>query len=109
VASSGSRERIRRSLEVTGLAPYFDDRIVSADDVAQGKPAPDLFLLAARRHGVAPASCAVIEDSPAGVTAARAAGMTCLAYAGLTPAASLSDADAVFASMEELPALLGYS
>jgi HAD superfamily hydrolase (TIGR01509 family) len=107
VASSGSRERVRRSLALTGLASYFADRIVSADDVAYGKPAPDLFLLAARQQQLAPADCVVIEDSPAGVSAARAAGMTCFGYAGLTPAGLLADADVVFASMDELPALLG--
>ena len=107
VASSGGRERIRRSLALTGLAAYFADRIVSSDDVEHGKPAPDLFLLAARQQQVAPAQCVVIEDSAAGVSAARAAGMTCLAYAAVTPAALLAGADAVFTSMEQLPALLG--
>lgn len=107
VASSGSRERIRRSLALTGLTSYFADRIASADDVEHGKPAPDLFLMAARQQRLAPTDCVVIEDSPAGVSAARAAGMTCLAYAALTPAALLAGADAVFSSMDELPALLG--
>lgn len=107
VASSGSRARIRRSLELTGLAGAFGDRVVSAEDVAQGKPAPDLFLLAARRAGVSPGACVVIEDSPAGVAAARAAGMACLAYAGFTPPDRLAEADAVFQSMAELPGLLG--
>lgn len=77
VASSSDLHRIRLSLAVTGLAEHFEpDRIFSAEMVARGKPAPDLFQLAADRLGAAPADCLVIEDSPAGVTAARAAGMS---------------------------------
>lgn len=82
VASSSTRERIEVSLEVTGLAPLFGDNIFSADQVANGKPAPDLFLLAARSLGAAPADCIVIEDSPLGIAAARAAGMGAIGFAG---------------------------
>jgi HAD superfamily hydrolase (TIGR01509 family) len=107
VASSGAHERIRRALTVTGLLERFDGRIFSATEVERGKPAPDLFLLAARRMGAAPGRCAVVEDSPAGVQAARAAGMAVFGYAGRTPAALLQEAGArVFTSMRELPALL---
>jgi HAD superfamily hydrolase (TIGR01509 family) len=86
VASNGRHASIRASLEVTGLAPRFDGRVFSAEDVARGKPAPDLFLHAAATMGAPPERCVVVEDSPFGVTAAVSAGMRCLAFAGgLTP------------------------
>jgi len=109
VASSGPHEKIRRSLGLTGLLSRFDGRIFSADDVVEGKPAPDLFLHAAARMGVAPSRCAVVEDSRFGVQAARAAGMRSYGYAGgLTPAEWLAGEDTeVFSDMAELPALLG--
>lgn len=91
VASNGRHTTIRRSLELTGLAERFDGRVFSAEDVAQGKPAPDLFLHAAATLGAAPERCVVVEDSPFGVTAAVSAGMRCLAFAGgLTPASRLN-------------------
>jgi len=82
VASSSQPERIRLSLEVAGLLPYFEGRIFSATMVARGKPAPDLFLLAARRMGFAPGACLVVEDSPAGIRAARAGGMAVVGFLG---------------------------
>lgn len=82
VASSGTHEKIRHTLGLTGLYDRFAGRIFSASEVAHGKPAPDLFLHAASRMGVAPAGCAVVEDSPYGVQAARAAGMRAFGYAG---------------------------
>jgi HAD superfamily hydrolase (TIGR01509 family) len=95
VASSGSHPRIRHSLTVTGLWERFAGRVFSADDVREGKPAPDLFLHAAAECGVPPAECLVIEDSPAGVRAALAAGIPVIGYSGgPTPAAWLADADA---------------
>jgi HAD superfamily hydrolase (TIGR01509 family) len=106
VASSGSRQRIEVSLTLTGLIDYFDGRLFSADEVVHGKPAPDLFLLAARSLGVAPNTCAVIEDSPLGIEAAAAAGMTSFGYAGRTPPARLAGASVVFTDMADLPALL---
>lgn len=108
VASSGDHERIRRGLRAAGLLDRFPDaQIFSADDVAHGKPAPDLFLHAAAQMGFDPASTAVVEDSPAGVEAGRAAGMTVLGYAGHTDAAILREAGAIpFGSMAELPGLL---
>ncbi|MGF1596010.1 MAG: HAD family hydrolase [Acidimicrobiales bacterium] len=79
VASSSDLDRIELSLTLCGLDHHFGpDRIFSAQMVANGKPAPDLFLLAAERMGAEPADCLVIEDSPAGVTAATAAGMVVL-------------------------------
>jgi len=108
VASSGSHAKIRRTLGHTGLLPRFDGRIYSSSEVPNGKPAPDLFLHAARRMGTDPARCVVIEDSRYGVQAALAAGMHAYGYGGgLTPAAALRDAGAtVFSGMTELPDLL---
>jgi HAD superfamily hydrolase (TIGR01509 family) len=108
VASSGTHERMRFTLGLTGLYDRFAGRIFSADDVARGKPAPDLFLHAAARMEVAPAECVVIEDSRYGVEAARAAGMRALGYAGgLTPRAWLEGPGTiVFDDMRELPRLL---
>lgn len=82
VASSSVSERIEISLKLTGLYNRLAPNIYSATMVSNGKPAPDLFLLAAQRMGVAPANCVVIEDSPAGVMAAQAAGMAVIAFAG---------------------------
>jgi HAD superfamily hydrolase (TIGR01509 family) len=109
VASSGTHEKIRHSLGLVGLLDRFDGRIFSATDVAQGKPAPDLFLHAAAVMKVTPASCAVVEDSPSGVQAGRAAGMRVYAYAGgVTPADRLrGPGTVVFTMMSDLPALLG--
>jgi HAD superfamily hydrolase (TIGR01509 family) len=110
VASSGSHEKIRTSLGTTGLLARFEGRIHSAADVEHGKPAPDLFLHAARSHGADPARCAVVEDAVAGVQAGRAAGMDVLAYAGLTaPELLAAEGARVFTSMDELPALLNGS
>jgi HAD superfamily hydrolase (TIGR01509 family) len=81
VASSSPPERIRVSLETTGLARFFNF-FFSAADVPNGKPAPDLFLHAAARMGVQAADCIVVEDSAAGVTAATAAGMTAIGFVG---------------------------
>lgn len=82
VASSSQLERIRLSLGVTGLLERLEPNIFSASMVKRGKPAPDLFLYAAEKMGVAPKDCIVIEDSPAGIMAARAAGMTVFAFTG---------------------------
>jgi HAD superfamily hydrolase (TIGR01509 family) len=81
VASSSLPDRIAFSLRLTGLDDLFE-HIFSASEVARGKPAPDLFLHAASRMGVAPADCLVIEDSTAGVQAARAASMNVIGFAG---------------------------
>ncbi|MEV7681744.1 HAD family hydrolase [Streptomyces sp. NPDC056909] len=108
VASSGSHERIRVGHRKTGLDRWFEDRVIfSAQDVGRGKPAPDLFLHAAERMGVAPARCAVVEDSPLGVAAARSAGMDVYAFTAMTPAEKLVGATAYFSTMAELPGLLG--
>ncbi|MGW6394200.1 HAD family hydrolase [Streptomyces sp. NPDC055103] len=108
VASSGSHEKMRHTLGRTGLYDFFAGRIYSASEVPRGKPAPDLFLYAARRMGVDPAACAVVEDSGPGVAAARAAGMRAFGYTGgPTPAERLEGAGTVvFHDMRELPDLL---
>jgi len=115
VASSSVPERLLLSLDVTGLRPLFGGNVFSASDVAQGKPAPDLFLAAARTCGVAPQNCLVIEDSPAGIAAARAAGMrvfgftggTHVAAAGLGARIAAAGPGALFADMRDLPGMVG--
>ncbi|MEW1824547.1 HAD family phosphatase [Streptomyces sp. NPDC088196] len=107
VASSSPRDRLELALRVTGLARHFGHRVYSADDVVRGKPAPDLFLHAAGRMGVDPARALVVEDSVPGVDAAVAAGMTCVAFAALTPAERLSRATHVVHDMAGLAAHLG--
>ena len=82
VASSSTHARLALTLGLTGLDRYFAGAVFSAEDVARGKPAPDLFLHAARRMGADPASCVVIEDSPAGIEAAGAAGMAAIGFCG---------------------------
>lgn len=102
VASSGAHPRIELALKKTGLYDRFDGHIFSADDVARGKPNPDLFLHAAKEMGAAPEHCVVVEDSPLGVAAARAAGMAVIGYAGMTPAERLKDADVIITAMSQL-------
>ena len=108
VASSGSHDKMRRTLGRTGLWERFEGRIFSSSEVAHGKPAPDLFLHAAASMGAAPERCVVVEDSRAGAAAARAAGMRCIGFAGgLTPAAWLEAEGAeVITDMVDLPALV---
>jgi len=108
VASSGTHEKIRFTLRLTGLYERFAGRIFSVSEVARGKPAPDLFLHAARRMGVEPAGCVVVEDSPYGIEAARAAGMRAFGYAGgLAPRRALEGRDTVvFDDMRALPRLI---
>lgn len=108
VASSGTHDKMRLTLGLAGLWDRFDGRIFSATEVAHGKPAPDLFLHAAARMGVDPGCCVVVEDSPSGVAAARAAGMRCLAFAGGVNTADRLEGPAtvVFDHMRDLPVLL---
>ncbi|KUJ35276.1 HAD family hydrolase [Streptomyces sp. NPDC093228] len=108
VASSGSHERIRVGHRTTGLDRWFvDGRIFSSQDVGRGKPAPDLFLHAAERMGVAPGDCLVVEDSPLGVRAAVAAGMDVYGFTAMTPADRLVGATQLFSTMGELADVLG--
>ncbi|ARH91957.1 HAD family hydrolase [Streptomyces sp. MOE7] len=109
VVSSGSHERIRVGHRATGLDRWFPaGRVFSAQDVGRGKPAPDLFLHAAREMGVAPERCVVVEDSPLGVQAAVAAGMDVYGFTAMTSAEKLTEAGAtaLFAEMAELLELL---
>ncbi|MFG2864118.1 HAD family hydrolase [Streptomyces sioyaensis] len=109
VGSSGSHERISVGHRKTGLDRWFPaGRVFSAQDVGRGKPAPDLFLHAAREMGVAPERCAVVEDSPLGVQAAVAAGMDVYGFTAMTSAEKLTEAGStvLFGQMAELPELL---
>jgi HAD superfamily hydrolase (TIGR01509 family) len=77
VATGGQRLVVEKTLQAVGLSDLFDE-VVAAEDVAVGKPAPDIFLEAANRLGVKPEKCLALEDAPAGIMAARRAGMTVL-------------------------------
>jgi HAD superfamily hydrolase (TIGR01509 family) len=110
VASSSQMERIRLSLGITGLIDRLEPHLFSATMVANGKPAPDLFLHAASVMNTEPAACIVIEDSPAGIEAAKSAGMRVFAFTGASHARTerhlgairALEPDAVFDDMREL-------
>ena len=112
-ASGADRHKVELQLAKVGLAPYFEGRIFSGHEMPRSKPAPDVYLAAAAALAVAPARCAVVEDTVTGVRAGVAAGAAVLAYApaGVAPEHSqaLLDAGArrLFGSMADLPALLG--
>lgn len=113
VASSGSHQRMRVSLGSTGLYERLAPNIFSASQVTNGKPAPDLFLFAAKEMGVPAQRCVVIEDSLAGIAGARAAGMTVFGFYGGSHcrdgyAETLREAgaDLLFADMHQLPELV---
>jgi HAD superfamily hydrolase (TIGR01509 family) len=108
VASGADIGKMQVTLGRTGLLPLFEGRMFSATDVPLSKPAPDVYLLAARSMDVHPARCAVIEDTPTGVRAGVAAGMTVFGYAERTDGRALlqAGAHATFADMRELPAML---
>lgn len=112
VASNGNHAKVHFTLGHTGLLPRFlghgTCRIFTADDVRHPKPAPDLFLLAARTLGAAPGCTTVVEDSPTGVAAAKAAGMRAIGFAAMTPAGRLlaAGADAIAPDMATVAALL---
>ncbi len=104
VASSSNRPLIDAVLAVAGLERYFA-ATVSSEEVARGKPAPDVYLEAARRLGVAPTSCTAVEDSHGGIRSAKAAGMHVIAIPNPTfppDEASLDLADVVLRSLAEL-------
>jgi HAD superfamily hydrolase (TIGR01509 family) len=109
VASQGKLEKTRLSLQLSKLDPLFpDEALFSAYSVPRGKPHPDLFLHAAQTMAAEPLRCAVVEDTPSGITAAVAAGMRVLGYAADSDAAALREAGAeIFGAMEELTGLLG--
>jgi len=115
VASSGPIVKMETTLGVTGLLPYFRPHLFSAAMVRRGKPEPDLFLHAANAMGREPRDCLVIEDSTAGITAARRAGMRVLGFAGASHAREVAGyqgmlmdagAECVFDDMMRLPDLI---
>ncbi len=106
VASSGMRRYVEAVLRIIGLLERFNV-IITGDQVAHGKPAPDIFLAAARALDVEPRHCLVLEDAPAGVQAAKAAGMLCIAVPDHSVAQlDLSQADRVVASLHDVRTLL---
>ena len=95
VASSADRIKIEANLRRIGLPPESWDAIVTGEDVTRTKPNPDIFLAAARLLNLTPDECAVVEDAPNGIQAAKAAGMRCIAVAQTFPAAKLTAADLI--------------
>lgn len=102
VATSAPQENVDAVMNELGIGPYFKVILSAPGNGLPAKPEPDVFLEAARRLGAKPHDCLVIEDSPAGIEAARKAGMTCLAVANTCPREQLSRADRVVASLSEL-------
>ena len=108
VGSNGPHRKMDVTLGRTGLIERLHGKVYSREDVTTPKPAPDVYLKAARDAGIEPARCVVIEDSPAGARAGVAAGMTCFGFAAETPAARLEAiCDRLFERMVDLPGLLG--
>jgi beta-phosphoglucomutase-like phosphatase (HAD superfamily) len=109
VGSSGEYKKMRSTLGSSGLLPRLEGKLFSAQDCEKGKPAPDVFLLAAKKMGHEPQNCVVIEDSVPGVTAARAAGMRAFAFVD-DPSCdrqAMTEAGGIlFEHMSELPRLL---
>ena len=107
VASSGSHDKMRMTLGLTGLIDRFSGRLFSVTEVSRGKPHPDVFLYAAEQMRSRPERCAVVEDTAIGAQAGNAAGMTVFGYAELTdPAALAAEGAIVFDEMSRLPSLL---
>lgn len=107
VGSNGPHRKMQISLGRTGLARRFVGRVYSREDVANPKPAPDVYLKAARDAGVSPERCVVIEDSPSGARAGQAAGMIVFGYTAATAPKRLgSFCDHLFNRMSDLPDLL---
>jgi len=102
VASSADLIKIRSNLAKIGLPAERWDTVVSSEDVVKKKPAPDIFLAAARKLAVEPTACVVIEDAVHGVEAAKAAGMRCIAVAQTFPAAQLQGADIVLSGVADV-------
>lgn len=100
IASSTHRENIETILRLTGMDGF--QGIISAEDVERGKPAPDVFLLAAARLGLPPTRCVVFEDAPVGLAAARAAGMRVVAVTTTNPADTLKAADLIVPRLDAL-------
>src|SRR6266550_6532833 len=100
LASNSSRQLVLTALATAGLTDAFD-AIITSDDVAAAKPAPDVYLLACERLGVAPEDSLALEDSPSGIAAAKAAGLACIAVPQFAET-DVSAADRVIDSLEEL-------
>jgi HAD superfamily hydrolase (TIGR01509 family) len=111
IGTNGPRDRALEALRLTGLAPFFGDRLTTYEDVKSPKPAPDVYQLAAKRAGFTPAHCVVVEDSVTGATAALAAGCTVIGFTGVAhdPAAKARELKALGVShvIHEMGELLG--
>ncbi len=103
VASSADRIKIAINLCEIGLEDTLFDAVISGEDVERKKPFPDIYLLAAKRIGVKPEACLVVEDAISGITAGKAAGAKCLALTTSFPAEKLTEADWICADLSELP------
>jgi beta-phosphoglucomutase family hydrolase len=101
LATSSRQRKMRRIMNDTGLA-YFFQTIVTGEEIVHGKPAPDIFLLAAKRLSIEPSSCIVVEDAINGVIAAKAAGMKCIAVTNTHPHHDLSMADLIIDDLSQL-------
>ncbi|MFB0559147.1 MAG: HAD family hydrolase [Dehalococcoidales bacterium] len=101
LASSAPMENIQLVISGLGISGYFQT-IITGRDVTEGKPSPQSFLLAAQRLGIEPRNCIVIEDAIAGVSAAKKAGMRCLAITNTHPRTSLREADLIVDTLEEV-------
>ncbi|WP_422926708.1 HAD family hydrolase [Singulisphaera sp. PoT] len=104
VASSADAIKVEGNLNEIGIPPSTFDVVVNGSEVARKKPNPDIFLEASRRLGLEPAACLVIEDAVAGVQAAKAAGMKCLAVTTSFPPDKLTEADWVVPDLAHVPA-----
>lgn len=108
VASSGDHEKMRTTLGITELLPYFEGKLFSVTEVERGKPYPDVYLYAAEKMTTEPSRCVVIEDTPLGVQGGAAAGMTVFGYAELMAEERLQQAGAhlTFDDMSQLTKLI---
>jgi beta-phosphoglucomutase len=102
IATSGNKDKQFPVIEGTGLKLEWFDAVISGDDVTRKKPDPQIYLVTAARLGVDPAHCIVFEDAPAGVRAAKAAGMKCMAVTSSVGREELSEADVVVDSLAEV-------
>lgn len=104
VASNSSESKVKLMLEATDLYRYFTGKIFSASLVAKPKPSPDVYLMAAKAHNIRPENCLVIEDTPTGIQAGKAAGMVVYGYVGLFTRRALQEAgaDELFQHMDQV-------
>ena len=102
IATSGNKDKQFPVIEGTGLRLEWFDAVITGDDVSRKKPDPQIYLVTAERLGIAPGRCVVFEDAPAGVAAAKAAGMVCVAVTSSVAAEKLGAADLVVESLAEV-------